>query len=298
MRFQAPNDVSTDDDRSFADSHTRIEEGGWTRQTTIRELPTSRELAGVNMRLDEGVIRELHWHKEAEWAYVLEGKVRVTALDTEGGSFIDDVEKGDLWYFPPGHPHSLQGLAPNGTEFLLIFDDGRFSEESTFLLSDWLAHTPKSVISENFRLPPELFDVLPKSEKYIFQGSLPGPIDKEKPKAFKKSRFNFTHKMLAQEPLNATGGRVRITDSTNFPISKTVAAGHLEIDPGAMREMHWHPNAGMIHKFHESCQRTAVPLTIAIMFANRRMVLLHPWPRPGDRLRRRRQRADLRLHGR
>lgn len=228
---------------SFADSHTRIEEGGWTRQTTIRELPTSRELAGVNMRLDEGVIRELHWHKEAEWAYVLEGKVRVTALDTEGGSFIDDVEKGDLWYFPPGHPHSLQGLAPNGTEFLLIFDDGRFSEESTFLLSDWLAHTPKSVISENFRLPPELFDVLPKSEKYIFQGSLPGPIDKEKPKAFKKSRFNFTHKMLAQEPLNATGGRVRITDSTNFPISKTVAAGHLEIDPGAMREMHWHPNA-------------------------------------------------------
>jgi hypothetical protein len=58
---------------SFADSHIRIEEGGWTRQTTIRELPTSIELAGVNMRLDEGVIRELHWHKEAEWAYVLEG---------------------------------------------------------------------------------------------------------------------------------------------------------------------------------------------------------------------------------
>ena len=90
------------------------------------------------MRLDEGVIRELHWHKEAEWAYVLEGNVRVTALDMEGGNFIDDLEKGDLWYFPAGHPHSLQGLSPNGTEFLLIFDDGSFSEESTFLLTDWL----------------------------------------------------------------------------------------------------------------------------------------------------------------
>lgn len=54
-----------------------FQEGGWTRQTTIRELPTSRELAGVNMRLDEGVIRELHWHTEAEWAYVLAGRVRV-----------------------------------------------------------------------------------------------------------------------------------------------------------------------------------------------------------------------------
>jgi hypothetical protein len=73
---------------SFADSHIRIEEGGWTRQTTVRELPTSTQLAGVNMRLDEGAIRELHWHKEAEWAYVLEGKVRVTALDTEGGNFM------------------------------------------------------------------------------------------------------------------------------------------------------------------------------------------------------------------
>lgn len=47
---------------SFADSHTRIEEGGWARQTTVRELPTSTELAGVNMRLEEGAIRELHWH--------------------------------------------------------------------------------------------------------------------------------------------------------------------------------------------------------------------------------------------
>ncbi|KAF2198993.1 oxalate decarboxylase oxdD [Delitschia confertaspora ATCC 74209] len=230
---------------SFADSHIRIEEGGWTRQTTVRELPSSKELAGVNMRLDEGVIRELHWHIQAEWAYVLEGKVRITALDTEGGSFVDDLEKGDLWYFPAGHPHSLQGLSPNGTEFLLIFDDGNFSEDSTFLLTDWLAHTPKSVIAENFRVAPEVFDAVPEKEKYIFKGSVPDSIDDEIPKGkgYKKSKLQFTHKMLAQEPLNATGGQVRITDSTNFPISKTVAAAHLDIQPGAIREMHWHPRA-------------------------------------------------------
>jgi quercetin dioxygenase-like cupin family protein len=156
---------------SFVDSHIRIEvsfrrafdpsrrykkkrieltipqEGGWTRETTIRELPTSVELAGVNMRLDEGVIRELHWHKEAEWAYVLEGNVRITGIDYEGGNFVDDLEKGDLWYFPSGVPHSLQGLGPNGTEFLLVFDDGRFSEDSTFILTEWFGKNcriPKS----------------------------------------------------------------------------------------------------------------------------------------------------------
>jgi len=203
------------------------------------------ELAGVNMRLDEGAIRELHWHKEAEWAYVLDGRVRVTALDYEGGNFIDDLEKGDLWYFPSGVPHSLQGLSPNGTEFLLIFDDGAFSEESTFILTDWLAHTPKSVIAQNFHLPPEMFDHIPKSEKYIFQGSLPGSVDDETPKGkhVKKSKHQFTHKMLAQEAKNTTGGKVRITDSRNFPISKTIAAAHLDMEPGALREMHWHPNA-------------------------------------------------------
>ena len=74
---------------------------------------------------------------------------------------------------------------------------------------------------------------------------MPDSIEDEEPhgRGVKKSKLQFTHKMLAQEPVNKTGGQVRITDSTNFPISKTVAAAHLDIEPGAMREMHWHPNA-------------------------------------------------------
>jgi oxalate decarboxylase family bicupin protein len=233
---------------SFADSHMRIEEGGWARQTTVRELPTSKELSGVNMCLDEGAIRELHWHNQAEWAYVLEGKVRITAFDTEGGSFVDDLEKGDLWYFPPGHPHSLQGLSPNGTEMLLIFDDGNFLEDSTFLLTDWFARTPKAVLEENFGVAPEVFHAIPEKEKYIFQGSTPESIEKEilsQSPGYIKSKLQFTHKMLAQEPLNTTGGQIRITDSTNFPLSTKVAAAHLNIQPGALREMHWHRESSL-----------------------------------------------------
>jgi|SRR5271166_2160985 len=40
----------------------RVEEGGWTHQVTQRELPSSRAIAGVNMRLIAGGYRELHWH--------------------------------------------------------------------------------------------------------------------------------------------------------------------------------------------------------------------------------------------
>jgi len=101
------------------------------------------------------------------------------------------------------------------------------------------------VIAENFHLHPDVFKTIPKGEKYIFQGSNPGSIEDERPKGdnIKLSKYQFTHKMLDQKPLKTSGGEVRITDSTNFPLSKTVAAAHAIIEPGALREMHWHPNA-------------------------------------------------------
>lgn len=79
---------------SFADSHNRIEPGGWARETTVRELPVSTAMAGVNMRLDRGGVREMHWHKTAEWSYVLAGQARITAVDEEGRTFQADMGVG------------------------------------------------------------------------------------------------------------------------------------------------------------------------------------------------------------
>src|SRR5258707_3699462 len=115
----------------------RLEPGGWTRQVTVRELGVSKNIAGVNMRLNAGGVRELHWHKAAEWSYMLYGNARITAIDAQGRNFVDDVGVGDLWYFPAGIPHSIQGLGPDGCEFLLVFDDGEFDEDNTFLITDW-----------------------------------------------------------------------------------------------------------------------------------------------------------------
>jgi oxalate decarboxylase len=104
----------------------RVEEGGWTHEVTQRVLPSSRDIAGVNMRLTAGSYREMHWHTADEWAYVLYGNARVTVMQPDGNMFIGDVGEGDLWIFPAGHPHSIQGLGPDGTEFLLVFNQGDF----------------------------------------------------------------------------------------------------------------------------------------------------------------------------
>jgi len=228
---------------SFSDTYMQLNEGGWSREVTVRQLPIATTLAGVNMALTPGGVRELHWHQQAEWSIMLVGRARITAVDQNGRNFIADVGVGDLWYFPPGIPHSIQGLE-EGCEFLLVFDDGKFSDLNTLSISDWFAHTPKDVLSANFGVPESDFAHIPNQQVYIFQGSMPGPLEKQQiPDPFGTVPKTFTHRLLAQEPLVTPGGTVRIVDSTNFPISTAVAAALVEVKPGAMRELHWHPNA-------------------------------------------------------
>ncbi|MEA0565775.1 oxalate decarboxylase family bicupin [Lysinibacillus irui] len=227
---------------SFSDTHMTLNQGGWSREITVRELPIATTLAGVNMSLTPGGVRELHWHQQAEWSYMLLGYARITAVDQNGCNFIADVGPGDLWYFPPGIPHSIQGLE-GGCEFLLVFDDGNFSDLNTLSISDWFAHTPKEVLSANFGVPLSAFQHIPNEQVYIYQDKVPGPIDSQKVQSpYGKVPQSFKHRLLAQPPLKTPGGSVRIVDSTNFPISKNIAAALVEIEPGAMRELHWHPN--------------------------------------------------------
>jgi oxalate decarboxylase len=229
---------------SFADAPMRLETGGWSRQVTARDLGVSKNIAGVNMRLNRGGVRELHWHKAAEWAYMLYGNARVTAVDAQGRNFVDDVGVGDLWYFPSGIPHSIQGLEPDGVEFLLVFDDGDFDENNTFNVSDWFKHTPNEVLGKNFGAPTALFGHTPDpNERYIFVAAVPGPLSADKIPGATAVPQTFSHRLMAQEPIKTSSGTVRISDSRNFPVNTTTAAALVEINPGGLREMHWHPNA-------------------------------------------------------
>jgi oxalate decarboxylase len=244
---------------AFSDTHVRQESGGWTRQITERELGISKNIAGVNMRLNAGGIRELHWHKEAEWAYMIYGSARITAIDAQGRNFIDDVGVGDLWYFPGGVPHSIQGLGPDGCEFLLVFDSGGFDEDSTFLLSDWFKHTPNEVLGKNFGVSPTSFGHTPDpSELYMFKAAVPGPLASDRISGVQPVDPTFSHRMLAQDPIKTRSGTVRITDSSNFRASKTIAAALVEVEPGGMRELHWHPNTDEWQYYLEGTARMGV----------------------------------------
>jgi oxalate decarboxylase len=231
----------------FGIGHKRMQEGGWSRAVTVRELPVSKSIAGVDMRLTAGGVRELHWHTAGEWAIMLYGNARITGLDSEGKSFVDDVGEGDLWYFPTGIPHSIQGLKPDGAEFLLVFDDGNFSEYETVLLTDWMAHTPKDVLAQNFGINEQSLKKLVGREKFIFQAAVPGPLDADRKATagtLGLSPIDFSFRASKMPVTKRTkGGEVRIVDSTKFKISTTVAAAIVTVHPGGIRELHWHQNA-------------------------------------------------------
>src|SRR3984893_9685703 len=73
---------------SFSDAHKRQETAGCDRQFQFRELGISMNMPGVDMRLNAGGVRELHWHTAGEWAYMLYGTARITAIDPQGRNFV------------------------------------------------------------------------------------------------------------------------------------------------------------------------------------------------------------------
>jgi oxalate decarboxylase len=245
---------------SFDLTHRRIQNGGWTRQVTQRELPSSQDLAGVTMRLTAGSYRELHWHDANEWGYMLSGNARVTVFEPDGRMFINDVSEGDIWFFPTAHPHSIQGLGPDGCEFLLVFDQGMFSEYTTFLLSGWLAHTPSKVLSQNLNIPEAELSSLPEHGLYIFPGTVPGPLEDDRKAvggSAVASKIDYTFRMKAMTPLaEGPGGSVRVVDSKTFPAAKTIASSLFNIKPGALRELHWHPDSEWQYYISSSARMT------------------------------------------
>ena len=232
---------------SFNNAPRRIQDGGWAREVTQADFAISKEISGVNMRLSAGGIRELHWHQAAEWAYMTYGHCRVTVIDPTGRPYVADVKEGDLWYFPAGYPHSLQGLGPDGCEFVICFDNGAQSEFNTLLVTDWFAHTPPSVLAANFGVSAETFAKIPLNDRWIFQGKVPGDLPAVRSAMTGNAETPpqpFTFSLAKSPNLNMTkSGTLQLADSSTFKVSTTIATVVQTVAPGAMRAMHWHPNA-------------------------------------------------------
>ncbi|KAI9929674.1 hypothetical protein MW887_001149 [Aspergillus wentii] len=244
---------------SFSDSQTKLFPGGWSREQVIQDLPQSHDISGAQQHLKKGATRELHWHRVAEWGFVYNGSLLLTGVDENGGFTTEKLETGDIWYFPKGVAHNVQGLEEEN-EYLLVFDDGDFEKiGTTFMVDDWIAHTPKDILAKNFGVSPSVFDKVPPKFPYILNGTVSEDLKKAPEGNLKGNSSYVYHTYKHQpEPVPGNGGVFRKIDSTNFPISKTIAATVVELEPKGLRELHWHPNAEEWLYFHQGTGRATI----------------------------------------
>jgi oxalate decarboxylase len=222
-----------------------VGEAGSAKEATVAEFPPSQNIAGVSMRLKPGGIRELHWHAiAAEWALMLTGTVRTTVISPNGQAATDVFEPGDIWYFPKGHGHALQNISNEEAHFVLGFDDGHFSEFGTFSITDWVARTPAHLVARNLNLDQATVANLPKKELYIIPGKIPAnPIERNLADDLETSQSAHKFRLSNMPPLTFPGGWERIVTVKEFPINATLTSVMQYLEPGALRELHWHPNA-------------------------------------------------------
>ena len=141
---------------SFNIAARRQQRGGWAREVTQADFAISDEIAGVNMYLEPGGIRELHWHETAEWAIMTAGKCRITTSQPGRACRASRTSSRKICGFCwPGCRTRCRASRPDGAEFVLAFDDGAQSESNTLLLTDWFAHTPPDVLAKNFAVAQE-----------------------------------------------------------------------------------------------------------------------------------------------
>lgn len=230
---------------ALEDSPGRTLGGSYGKEATVKQLPVSKGIAGVSMRLEPGVMREMHWHATAaEWAFVVSGRVRTTVVDPQGRTGIDDFSPGDIWYFPRGHGHMLQCLGNEPCQLILVFDNGYFSEFGTFSISDWLCHVPPALLAKNLGVPEATFRDFPKDEVYFAKGPVPPETPAAPLGGVQPPPLSHRHPLLSQKPFETfPGGREWRVEAKDFPISTTMTGAILELAPKALRELHWHPNA-------------------------------------------------------
>ncbi|EGD87242.2 uncharacterized protein TERG_03492 [Trichophyton rubrum CBS 118892] len=201
----------------------------------------------------------MHWHRVAEWAYIYAGSFLISAVTEDGQFQLDKLGVGDMYYFPKGAAHSLQGLEDEN-EILLIFDDGDFDRVgTTFMVADWISHTPKDVLAKNFGVPPSTFDKTYNPDLALINSTISTKtVEGGKGALTGNSSYTFHISNAPEIQVPGGGGTIQIVDSKNFPVSKTIACAVVRLKPGGMRELHWHPTAEEWLYFHSGNARATV----------------------------------------
>ena len=217
------------------------------KEATVEQLPISKGIAGVSMRLEPGAMRELHWHATAaEWAFVIEGPGPDDG-HRPGGICRDERLRAGRRVVLPARPRPHARMP--GRRAVPLHPDLR---QRLLLGVRHVQHHrldrphPQAAAGEELR-PPRIDLRRVPEERGVLRprGGAAGEAGRLRSQGWKLPPQTHKYRLLAQPPHASTTREAGcgVVDSTKFPISKTITGAILDLDPGALRELHWHPTA-------------------------------------------------------
>lgn len=194
--------------------------------------------------------------KAAEWVYVSKGSCEFTLMD-DNNRYVNGVaHTGDVWFFPLGWQHSIQAVDPDdGCETLLFFDDE--DGAGSINLSDMMAAYPEDILKASLNnIPSDIIETFPEKQNSVALGIVKD--ERLEPSDFPLDLWPVFPVDKGSISDSGEGGKEYAVRQEQMLATLTMSGGRIELDEGAMRELHWHTNADELHYVLEGCVKNIV----------------------------------------
>ena len=215
--------------------------GGSRTMANKNNFSILKGMALYLLRLDNGGIREPHWHPNAsELGYCLSGRALMTIFSPGAGHDTFTIDMGELVFVPKGYLHHIENIHHGETKFVIAFNDDRPEDigisGSTGSLTD-------SVLGATFGIESNYFRKFKKSSQDLLITSRSNH-NNNIISAYQKIPNYHKFNLKAFPPtVQSSGGTVSLGNANNFGILSGLACYLLTLKPKGIREPHWHPNA-------------------------------------------------------
>jgi oxalate decarboxylase len=214
--------------------------GGTRAMVNENNFSLLKSMALYLLRLDNGGVREPHWHPNAaELSYCLSGSALMTIFSPGAGHNTFTVNEGEIVYIPKGYLHHIENINHGETKFAIAFNHEMPEDIG---ISGSTGSMADRVLGATFGLGSEYFGNFKKSNHDLIitsksNSKFTAPTYQKVPNYHK---FN----LKAFPPMvQSKGGTVSLGNANNFGILSGLACYLLTLKPKGIREPHWHPNA-------------------------------------------------------
>jgi oxalate decarboxylase len=232
MSFKYRLELATPD--SFA--------GGTNRTATRQNISGLKDIAMYSMRIEPGGLRELHWHPNVgELNYCLQGQGTIGILTPEGETDFFPIQPGSVSFIPTGYAHFILNGSQETLHLITVFSH---AEPEHIDISSTLEDISRTLWAQTFNIPDVWFPDLPQQgDQFLVKRGQP-LNDNTLRGAKTSSSHPFTFNMNKISAHVYAGGTVQELTTTQIPSLDGLTLFLLNAYPEALREPHWHPNAG------------------------------------------------------